>query len=66
MKRTFHVLSCLMALLLSLAACAPVTPPADTDPPVTDPSVIPPPPSDLTPEAGASTAPALDYALSAR
>lgn len=66
MKRTFHVLSCLMALLLSLAACAPVTPPADTDPPVTDPSVIPPPSSDLTPEAGASTAPVLDYALSAR
>ena len=66
MKRTFCVLSCLMALLVSLTACTPGEPPEGMDPPIPDSSVIPPSPSDLTPESGASAAPVLDYSLSAR
>ena len=60
MKRTFCVLSCLMALLVSMTACIPGEPPEGMDPPIPDSSVIPPSPSDLTPESGASAAPVLD------
>lgn len=66
MKRTFCVLSCLTALLVSLTACVPSEPPAGTEPPYADPSVISPPQTELTPESGASTAPVLDYSVSAR
>ena len=66
MKRTFCVLSCLTALLVSLTACVPSEPPAGIDPPQSDPSVIVPPQTELTPESGTSTAPVLDYSVSAR
>lgn len=66
MKRTFCVLSCLTALLVSLTACVPSEPPAGIDPPLIDPSVIVPPQTELTPESGTSTAPVLDYSVSAR
>ncbi len=61
MKRTICVLSCLTALLLSVAGCTPDTPPAETTPPV-----ILPPRVETTPETGISTAPVLEYSLSSR